>query len=235
MNAVILVGLRRGQAERDRNWAHNRSRWEQMGIPIYEGYHEDEGPYCMSIASNRAARSAGDWDVCLYVGADFYTQTLEQAHAALTKALQTNRLTFAHTHLTLLEEDESQSVVAGETIEARGIRHANTFSGAIAVSRWLWDAVGGFDERFIGWGGEDLAFWSACCAIGRRFERMPGDMFHLWHPRSWEENEGSPTYPPNDVLMRRYINAKGDRTTMMSILREEGGPLYGRKNNRKGE
>lgn len=228
MKAVILVGLRRGQPERDRNWAHNRARWEQLGIPIYEGYHEEDGPYCMSIASNRAAERAGSWDVCLYVGADFYTGTLAQVQRALTKADASQRLVFAHDHLTMLEEDESEAVASGKTIHPRGTRHSNTFSGAIAVPRALWDAVGGFDERFVGWGGEDLAFWSACCAIGRRFDRIPGDMFHMWHPRTREDNEGSPTYPSNDVLMRRYINAKGNRSEMLNILHEEGGPLHGR-------
>ena len=34
--------------------------------------------------------------------------------------------------------------------------------GSLAVSRTAFEAIGGFDERFIGWGGEDDEFWDRC-------------------------------------------------------------------------
>ncbi len=48
-----------------------------------------------------------------------------------------------------------------------------------------WNAVGGFDERYVGYGGEDTDF-------GQRLKRAGGDMwwtrnagaFHQWHPVS---------------------------------------------------
>jgi len=48
-----------------------------------------------------------------------------------------------------------------------------------------WNAVGGFDERYEGYGGEDTDF-------GQRLKRAGGDMwwtrsagaFHQWHPVS---------------------------------------------------
>lgn len=55
----------------------------------------------------------------------------------------------------------------------------------LATTLQDWDAVGGFDERYEGYGGEDTDF-------GQRLKRAGGDMwwtrnagvFHQWHPVS---------------------------------------------------
>jgi predicted glycosyltransferase involved in capsule biosynthesis len=110
-------------------------------------------------------------------------------------------------------------VLAGDELSPSGVVTPNTFSGVTAIPRGLWDAVGGYDERFVGWGWEDLSLWSACCALAG-YERVPGPIYHLWHPRSWEQNEGSPDHPRNQVLGERYLAAKHDREAMLAILAE---------------
>ncbi len=52
--------------------------------------------------------------------------------------------------------------------------------GSVAVSRDAYFAIGGFDESFIGWGGEDNEFWDRAqtrkvCPYGY----LP--LVHLWH------------------------------------------------------
>jgi len=52
--------------------------------------------------------------------------------------------------------------------------------GSVAVSREAYFAIGGFDESFIGWGGEDNEFWDRAqirkvCPYGY----LP--LVHLWH------------------------------------------------------
>jgi predicted glycosyltransferase involved in capsule biosynthesis len=96
--------------------------------------------------------------------------------------------------------------------------HPNTFSGVLAVPRALWDAVGGFDERFVGWGFEDLAFWSACTALAGGFERIPGRMIHLWHPKGVES--GHDRYAANEELGRRYMQARSSRAETRQIIAE---------------
>jgi GT2 family glycosyltransferase len=53
--------------------------------------------------------------------------------------------------------------------------------GSIAVTREAFFALGGFDETFVGWGGEDNEFWER--AQTRRvwpYAYLP--LLHLWHP-----------------------------------------------------
>ena len=53
--------------------------------------------------------------------------------------------------------------------------------GSLAITREAYFAIGGFDESFVGWGGEDNEFWER--AQTRRlwpYGYLP--LLHLWHP-----------------------------------------------------
>ena len=250
MTSVILVGLRADGGHRDRLWAYARERWQrEPGWPIFEGEHEEhEGPFCLSVASNRASALAGDWKSAFYVGADWTLLDCAQAEQAVELAARRRQLVFAHDRAIILSEGATKLVLEGHAVlgdydaalsavvpgllhetEDGTTIHGHTFSGAFAVPRKLWDAVGGFDERFIGWGGDDLGFWSACCGLGRGFARIPGAVMRLWHPRSRADNEDQPPHAENEALMRRYLDAKASRVQMVALLREPGAPNGGRK------
>jgi hypothetical protein len=56
----------------------------------------------------------------------------------------------------------------------------NLRGGSIAITRIAYEAIGGFDESFVGWGGEDLEFWErAETRRATRFGYLP--IVHLWH------------------------------------------------------
>lgn len=57
--------------------------------------------------------------------------------------------------------------------------------GCNVLSRRTWDAVGGLDRRFRGWGCEDIAFASECAAVAPT-RRVEGPLMHLWHPKTGE-------------------------------------------------
>jgi hypothetical protein len=225
MSRVIIVGRRRDNGHRDRLWDVCRQWWEkQLGWPIFEGHHDD-GPFCLSIAANRAARLAEPWTVALYIGADWLALTTAQVEAAAHEAERTGRMTFAHDTTVHLERPATMRFLAGEELSLDEAPSAtNTLSGVVAIPRAAWDAVGGYDERFVGWGGEDISFWCACCAV-TGYGRVPGTIVHLWHHRRRADNEEHPDYPANDELMRRYLANKNSRNEMLQILREPNAPF----------
>jgi hypothetical protein len=53
--------------------------------------------------------------------------------------------------------------------------------GSVAITRAAFEAIGGMDESFVGWGGEDNEFWER--AQTRKVWRYAGlPIWHLWHP-----------------------------------------------------
>jgi hypothetical protein len=56
----------------------------------------------------------------------------------------------------------------------------NWKGGTIAITRDGFRSIGGFDEAFVGWGGEDAEFFDRCAAVGHcREGYLP--FVHLWH------------------------------------------------------
>jgi len=52
--------------------------------------------------------------------------------------------------------------------------------GSMAITKEAYMSIGGMDEEFIGWGGEDIEFWNRCSVLSRwiwGFEPI----IHLWH------------------------------------------------------
>lgn len=222
MNGVILVGRRSDGGHRDRLWYFCKDFWvKNLEWPIYEGFHDD-GPFSLSAASNQAARLANhgtpNWDVAVYVGADFILGKPHQAVWAADLALRVKQLVFAHNEQYRLSQKGTEDVLAGADpleCEMESGPHFNTFSGVLAVPRALWEEVGGFDERFKTWGWEDLAFWASCWGMARGFDRVEGHLIHLWHEPSPDRDDHA-----NEELGRRYLDAKRNRSLTRALIRE---------------
>ncbi|MFI8686184.1 galactosyltransferase-related protein [Rossellomorea sp. NPDC077527] len=76
--------------------------------------------------------------------------------------------------------------------------------------------IKGFDERFIGWGGEDDSFVAASDTICGSHKRLNGCIYHLWHPS--EKGKGNPYYSKNHLITEEYFNAYNKKEEMMNIL-----------------
>jgi hypothetical protein len=78
----------------------------------------------------------------------------------------------------------------------------NALGGSIAVTRDAFFDVGGFDESFVGWGGEDNEFWERAetTKAVNAFGYLP--FAHLWHaPQSGKQSAVAPA-------VRRYHELK---------------------------
>lgn len=87
--------------------------------------------------------------------------------------------------------------------------------GAFVMTRANYAAIGGMDERFEGWGGEDLAFgWCARSFFGAP-HRAATPLIHLWHP-SQPTKHGA--FGNNEALGRQYKEAANSRLLMAYLL-----------------
>lgn len=194
---VILVPRRADGGERDRLWTFCRAWWERtFDARIVEGSHE-EGPFCRSVALNRAAAAAGEWTVALIVDADTIPDP-NLVTQALRRAVETGQMVLPYDDRRELTPAETEAVLHGATpTPTMGRDFGPAVSGAVVVSRRLWDAVGGFSEEFVGWGAEDNDFADACERTGGKLIRIPGALWHLHHARAADATEGSPILQAN--------------------------------------
>ncbi len=85
----------------------------------------------------------------------------------------------------------------------RGDVFQGSQGGCIWVDAALYRDVGGHDERFRGWGREDVEFFARLNRAAP-VERMPGRLFHLYHPRPCMEDRWAKA---NDALCERLLSS----------------------------
>lgn len=232
MNVRLIVPRRADRGERDRLWRFCSAYWrrERPGWEIVEGEHTD-GPFNRSAAINTAAE--GDWDVAVIVDADTVVDA-EPVERGVALAARSGDLILPFDTRCLLSRQGTRRVLAGLSgpwdrwVAARQTP-ADSYeyvSGCQIVPRSLWDAVGGFDPRFEGWGGEDDAFTAACQAltgVDPRRARLSGSAWHLWHRPSPYANHRRATYRMAKALSDRYLAAAGSEDAMRELLAEDRG------------
>jgi hypothetical protein len=92
--------------------------------------------------------------------------------------------------------------------------------GGIVVSRVAFEVVHGYDERFIGWGEEDRAFYMALETLAPHWTRIQGPLYHLWHPADESVRFEQPHFEDNRRLCNRYRCAVGNKPLMAALVAE---------------
>lgn len=211
MRTVLLVPWRTDDGPRAAAWSVCRRRWEALfpDWPTYEGTSPD-GPFQRAAAINDAAEQAGAWDLAVIIDADVMLPA-ENVLAAAARASVTGKVVWAHRRWRELTDWATKRLTGPKAhLQAPGVlgpggiegsdfsavdvggkplldlavssTTALSFSCCMAIRRDAWDAIGGFDERFVGWGHEDSAF-AAAAAWYAGWDRIEGDVLNLWHPR----------------------------------------------------
>jgi hypothetical protein len=149
--------------------------------------------YCRAWALNVGARQAKGRVLVLHDGdmlvPTVYAAAVADRHRRGFEVMNLKRFVFylteGHTARIFLggaqvSDESPESVI--QNLEA---------GGSVAVDRHVYETLGGFDEEFVGWGGEDNEFWGrALTRRAYRFGHLP--IVHLWHPPQpgKRENEG---------------------------------------------
>jgi len=189
------------------------------------------GPFNKSWALNVGARAARTpW--LMFMDADLVFGTgLGEAFALLEAGYLVVK---PYVRLLDLNETESRRVRAGEfdwvpercqariaDREARG-EFPPFAGGAVMMARRIYDQMGGWDERFVGWGGEDDAM-----SFMLERARVPGTQLdvrpavHLNHPRTREATAGQPHYRANLALLHQYRTMSDDQLRRSAEVRRQ--------------
>lgn len=139
-------------------------------------------PYCRSWAFNIGAKQARGSVLVLHdndmlVPVDYASQTLVRVNLGY-EVVNLKRFIF------YLDEAHTQAVFDGRaslTEEApEAIVQNLEAGGSVAITREAYERIGGMDESFIGWGGEDNEFWERAqtCKVWP-YGCLP--IVHLWH------------------------------------------------------
>jgi GT2 family glycosyltransferase len=91
--------------------------------------------------------------------------------------------------------------------------------GSLGARKAAYVAIGGFDERFVGYGMEDCEFFNRLAAHGKFFNQRTIKMVHLWHDHAndWatahkRNKEYMATIKDKPFIMRSHeLNAAWNR------------------------
>lgn len=112
-----------------------------------------------------------------------------------------------------------------DLVTTRGTSSAHWYGALIQVMpREAFVAAGGMDERFHGWGGEDVAFMRAVDTLYCRHKTSDNDVLHLWHPTIKGYDDDTRMWPGQErpdgnwPLAEKYRDAFGDKAMMFTLV-----------------
>jgi hypothetical protein len=189
MRAVICIPRRGQQEDYDRAWSILEPYYRSS---IFEMFISDSpGRFNLPAARNLAANMAGNWDVAVFINSDNLIP-IESLKRGFEHALDVNRLVIPWDHYWAMSDAGHKSgydleiPVGNYFLEQRWIRASESLDqplyapgGSVIIPRTVFDRVGGYDERFIGYQPEDAAILIEV----EEFDRLSGPAYHFWHPR----------------------------------------------------
>ena len=138
--------------------------------------------YCRSWAFNVGARIAKS-DILIFHDNDFlisqdYAKEVVRRIEQGYEVINLKRFLFYLSQIATQQFFDNGDSLIDKTLE--NIVQNSEAGGSIAISRDKYWQIGGFDETFIGWGGEDNEFWERAQTLKVwNYGYLP--MVHLWH------------------------------------------------------
>lgn len=222
-------GSKASGVPRDQLWAWLRARYELL-LPDAElcVADTDDESFSRSAARNAAVRLAGR-ELLLIADADtvFDVDQLARGVAAVGRRHvgicdRAHWVTPYRRYVQLLARDTHQLVRQPPDVDVpvpRRLQHdTNTgTAGLLLVTADAWARVGGYDERFDGWGYEDTALTMTLETLVHGCVRTDGVAVHLCHPKSARRRA---QLVENRQLFGRYQQAHYHPALMCELIDE---------------
>jgi predicted glycosyltransferase involved in capsule biosynthesis len=202
--------------EQDRSPAIDSTDWPYT---VKRLYVVNDGPFNKGWGLNVGAKAA-QGDILFFCDADLLV-----AHSALKAAVSLcSRRALAvkpFERLIDLNTADTEAILSGgaapdfereDASQRRGTHEVLCFcGGAFLIRKNLYHTLGGFDERYLGWGAEDDAMTFKIQRTTTELAALEGRAaIHLWHERSEASTFGNQHYPNNLHMLKNLMNAPED-------------------------
>lgn len=219
----VLIPYKPDNGMRDQSFAWVK-RFHEVVMPDVElCIGEDQSsPFNRSAAINAAAKKSTRNVLVIADGDIIYDpQILIQAHRLLDKhpwVIPYGKWWNISTSSTQILLNSNPKWPLPQDLEVKSrYKRFKPVSGLIVLPRRNYDIVEGFDERFQGWGGEDLAFNVAMNTLCGKYKRIENNsIYHLWHP--FTGAKGNPFHKNNETLYKSYLRRKRNKQAMAKFV-----------------
>lgn len=214
----VLIPWRSTDPDRIRAWRYNLRLWRRLPVELCVADDGREGAFSVARAVNRARRMASG-DMLAVFGADHIPDATKLEWIA--DRLSALPWTGVYAGTQLLSPAGTRLILHGMPVAPVARAYAYRIDmclGIVAVRAEVWDDTGGMDERFIGWGAEDVAHRLALASLypdGRGDGE--GDVVTMWHPLAPRDET-----PTNNARYQEYEKAANEGR-MREYLREVHG------------
>lgn len=219
----IIVPHRYGCPYRDAAWAWLKKRYQTLypWWEIVECTDDGDGTWNKAKAVNDGVKRAKG-DILMVSDSDVVVPDKaildcvdNMIHGVVWAIPHRNvvRLDEGSTASVLKKAPDTGEKLGGNTIRDKYVGVAG--GGLFFMLRSAFMDIGGFDERFEGWGGEDLAFGIVATSAYGNPKRYGHDLIHLYHPYQ-PTKKGR--FGDNEDLGMRYWNGRNNSFELKNLI-----------------
>ena len=222
-------------------WLLAYYRYELPDAQIVIGYSNSK-IFCKGEALNNAAAEATG-KVLVILDADAYLrgEVLNKCADRILEELHNKLWYVPYRHLYRLNKTISDKILESNPRTPLRVPNVEMFPGfldqhghtshyghrygamCMMFPREALNTLGCFDERFKGWGGEDVALLRALDTLYGKHKTANSEILHIWHPiigsdyksRKWDNQEHA---TPNSELAMSYHRATRLPTKMRHLI-----------------
>jgi hypothetical protein len=217
-NISVLIPWRGGDPQREVVWEFIKQRWLDLGVELCVGIDDHGAPFNCSRALNRAFKLSTK-SILMQFGADCIpdVRAIDHGYKVLTEQGEQwvplfDRTDYFNAHSTT----EILRGISEDACSTDPELAVPFQTGTLGFTRQAFIEVGGSDERFSGWGGEDAAFRMALYRLYGDVHPLPYTLRCLWHDSSHRR------LPDHNMDLCREYEAITDRVGMVDLIARRG-------------